>query len=452
MINLRKTFGLFRYLGSTASKQPQSATVRDCGKLIITLLVLLAICFFALPAQAQYGGGTGGPSDPYQIYTAEQMNAIGANANDWDKHFKLMADIDLGSFTGADFNIIGSYVSWDSPDNKPFSGVFDGSGHTISNFSYTSAADANNVGLFAYVSGENVRIKDLGLIDPNVGAGAGDYVAALVGSLGGGIINNCYAKGTGVSATGWGVGGLVGANWGTITNCYSTGSVSGTADVGGLVGHNFNTINDCYSTADVSGVYTAGGLVGTNYSTISNSYATGDVQADQYVGGLVGWNDLGSLISCYSSGSVTGTSEVGGLVGSNNAGTVSASLWDTDTSGQSTSAAGTGKTTAEMQTKSTFTDIGWDFVAESINGTEDIWSICEGTNYPRLLWQIPAGDFVCPDGITETDFSFFLAHWLDSNCDLGNDYCEGTDLNKSGAVDNDDLEIFLKNWQAGGDN
>jgi len=172
-------------------------------------------------------------------------------------------------------------------------------------------------------------------------------------------------------------------------------------------------------------VYSAGGLVGTNYSIISSSYAAGDVYADQYVGGLVGSND---------------------------AGTVSASLWDTDTSGQSTSAAGTGKTTAEMQTKSTFTDIGWDFVDESINGTEDIWSICEGTNYPRLLRQILAGDFVCPDGITEADFSFFLAHWLNSNCDLGNDYCEGTDLNKSGAVDNDDLEIFLANWQADGDN
>ena len=389
------------------------------------LLVLLAICFFALPAQAQYGGGTGGPSDPYLIDTAEQMNAIGANANDWDKHFKLMADIDLSSFTGADFNIIGSYVSWDSPDNKPFSGVFDGSGHTISNFSYTSAVDVNDVGLFAYVSGENARIKDLGLIDPNVDAGAGDYVAALVGSLSGGIINNCYAKGAGVSATGWGVGGLVGTNWGTITNCYSTGSVSGTADVGGLVGQNFNTITDCYSTASVSGAYSAGGLVGANYSIISSSYAAGDVYADQYVGGLVGSDD---------------------------AGTVSASLWDTDTSGQSTSAGGTGKTTAEMQTKSTFTDIGWDFVDESINGTEDIWSICEGTNYPRLLRQIPAGDFVCPDGITEADFSFFLAHWLNSNCDLGNDYCEGTDLNKSGAVDNDDLEIFLANWQADGDN
>ena len=418
MVHLSRTFRLFGHLCSTAGKQPQSVTgkhpfchsesfallkdklreeslisssqtlrfaqglSRACrgsdsfeivSKLTIPLLVLLAICFFALPAQAEYGGGTGEPNDPYLINTAEQMNAIGAEPNDWDKDFKLMADIDLSSFTGTAFNIIGYYISYD--DKKPFTGVFDGSGHTISNFSYTST-DRDYIGLFGFVDG--AEIKDLGLINPNIEAGEGWAVSSLVGSLDEGTITGCYAEGGSVSGN-WQVGGLVGINGGTITNCYATGSVTGT---------------------------------GTEW----------------WYGG------------------------VGGLVGSNEAGTVSASLWDTNASGQSTSAGGTGKTTAEMQTESTFTDIGWDFVAESINGTEDIWSICEGTNYPRLLWQIPAGDFVCPDGITEADFSFFLAHWLDSNCDLANDYCEGTDLNKSGAVDNDDLEIFLENWQAGGDN
>jgi hypothetical protein len=101
-----------------------------------------------------------------------------------------------------------------------------------------------------------------------------------------------------------------------------------------------------------------------------------------------------------------------------------------------------------MQTLSTFTNAGWDFVGETDNGTEDIWSICEGTNYPRFLWQIPAGDFVCPDGITIDDFSFFLEHWRDNNCDLSNNYCQGTDLNQSGTVDEDDLEIFFESWLA----
>lgn len=55
----------------------------------------------------KYGGGTGDSNDPYLIYTPEQMNAIGAEQDDWDKHFKLIEDIDLSGFTGADFNIIG---------------------------------------------------------------------------------------------------------------------------------------------------------------------------------------------------------------------------------------------------------------------------------------------------------------------------------------------------------
>ena len=58
-------------------------------------LFLVMLYFSGLPAEAQYGGGK--PNDPYLIYTAEQMNAIGTGANDWDKHFKLMADIELSA-------------------------------------------------------------------------------------------------------------------------------------------------------------------------------------------------------------------------------------------------------------------------------------------------------------------------------------------------------------------
>ena len=47
-----------------------------------------------------------------------------------------------------------------------------------------------------------------------------------------------------------------------------------------------------------------------------------------------------------------------------------------------------GKTTAEMQTATTFLDADWDFVDETENGTEDIWWIDEGLDYPRLWWEI----------------------------------------------------------------
>ena len=108
------------------------------------------------------------------------------------------------------------------------------------------------------------------------------------------------------------------------------------------------------------------------------------------IGGLVGAND-GAVIRCYSTGSVQGTDNVGGLVGYNNDaihGTVTACFWDTQTSGQATSAGGTGKTTAEMQTAKTFLGAGWDFVGETKNGTEDIWWIDEGKDYPRLWWEL----------------------------------------------------------------
>ena len=72
-----------------------------------TILLLIAVCLVSLPAEAQYGGGSGTAGDPYLIYTAEQMNAIGTNPEDSDRHFKLMADIDLSGYIGTDFNIIG---------------------------------------------------------------------------------------------------------------------------------------------------------------------------------------------------------------------------------------------------------------------------------------------------------------------------------------------------------
>jgi hypothetical protein len=382
-------------------------------------------------AQRKYGGGTGEPNDPYLIYTAEQMNAIEAEPNDWDKHFKLMADIDLSGFTGTDFNIIGYFRGAFWPE--AFTGVFDGNGKKIYNFSYTST-DRDIIGLFRYVDGENAQIKDLGLIDPNV-AGTED-VGSLVGDFWSGTITGCYVNGGSVSGGGY-VGGLAGASSGTITNCTSSASVSGNDYVGGLVGGNNGTITNCYANATVTGGDNVGGLVGVNV----NGYIIPSL------GGLTPFS-YGTITNCYSLGHVTGGWRVGGLVGENR-GEVTDSFWDTKTSGQVTSDGGTGKTTAEMQMASTFTDAGWDFVGESVNGTEDIWSICEGTNYPRLAWQIPAGDFICPDGITIEDFVFFAEYWRDDNCDISNDYCQGTDLDFSGTVDADDLEILLENWLAG---
>jgi hypothetical protein len=107
----------------------------------------------------------------------------------------------------------------------------------------------------------------------------------------------------------------------------------------------------------------------------------------------------GSLTSCYATGLVTGTSRVGGLIGTNFSHHSSTNcFWDIQTSGTSdgvgyilpgpNSIAGvTGKTTTEMKTLATFTSAGWDFVGETANGTENIWTICQGVHYPTFTWE-----------------------------------------------------------------
>ncbi|MBN2128122.1 MAG: hypothetical protein JW741_01445, partial [Sedimentisphaerales bacterium] len=99
----------------------------------------------------------------------------------------------------------------------------------------------------------------------------------------------------------------------------------------------------------------------------------------------------GQIRRCYAAGPVAGQDETGGLTGLTQEGCIiDASFWDVETSGQSTSSGGTGKTTAQMKTAYTFTNAGWDFADETANGTDDIWSIDEGRDYPQLSSQ-PSG-------------------------------------------------------------
>lgn len=327
------------------------------------LLLAMVVLWIGSATDAKYSGGTGDPSDPYQIATPEDLNDIGNHLEDFDKHFILVNDVNLSQYTGTQFNIIGT-----------FTGVFDGNDHKIWNFTWDSAW-RDCIGLFGYV-GPAGQIKNLCLEDVNVYSMGGTGISGLVGQNGG-TITNCYSAGS-VSGLGWDIGGLVGGNWGTITDCYTSANVSGAARVGGLVGDNDGTISDCYSSASVSG--------------------------SSRVGGLVGWNHHGTITNCYSSGSVTGTDNVGGLVGRHEVGGVWDSFWDTETSDYNTSAGGTGKTTAEMKTMSTFTDAGWDFV--------EIWGIGENQTYPYLRFA-PAGDLNYDKKVNLADLAILASHWLE---------------------------------------
>ncbi|MBN2593697.1 MAG: right-handed parallel beta-helix repeat-containing protein [Sedimentisphaerales bacterium] len=409
--------------------------------------------------------GEGLKENPYLIYTGEELNYVGLFPCDWDKHYKLMADIDLSDFDGRDcrpvFNIIGSGKK--SRAGVPFTGIFDGDGHTIANFTYILEVDAEsilkenvenvglfrknieNIGLFGCIADANAQIKNVGMIGPIIDVATEWNVGCLAGCLREGCITDCYVEGGSVKGEN-NVGGLVGYNdrgsirtchstnmdieadglaggligtnyYGSITKSYSIGNITARVScAGGLVGYNEGgNVSTCHSNSVVNGEEHVGGLVGLSaWSSINLSYSTSIVTGNHCVGGLVGYNDRGSITTCYSSNMVTGNEDVGGLVGDEYRGSITSSystgmvtgnyfvgglvgseyksssitnFWDIETSGQTTSASGTGKTTAEMQMASTFLEAGWDFVGETDNGTEDIWRINEGQDYPRLWWE-----------------------------------------------------------------
>jgi filamentous hemagglutinin family protein len=251
-----------------------------------------------------------------------------------------------GAVTGSRMvgGLVGVNVSGASITQSYATGAVTGSGNYVG-------------GLVGYNDGTITQAYATGAVEGN------DFVGGLVGRNDSGTITQAYATGT-VSGSNQ-VGGLVGEiTGGAITQSYATGVVTGSSDyVGGLVGYNRGSITQSYATGAVTGRDYVGGLVGTNsLGSNTQSYATGAVTGRDYVGGLVGMNSDGSITRSYATGAVTGSDIfVGGLVGRNvGAGSIMQSYWDTDTTGQTTSAGGgTGLTTAEARSQASYS--GWDF-------------------------------------------------------------------------------------------
>jgi len=351
------------------------------------------------------GGGT--EANPYLIQSRTDFDEFANPANStiyWASgvYTKLMCDPNLSGTTYTQAVIAPDTNTSSGFQGTQFTGVFDGNSHTISNLTIT-ASTQDYIGLFGYV-GSSGQISNLGV--KNVNITGREYVGGLVGYSNSGTLIACYATGS-VSGTDT-VGGLVGLYaYGTLTSCYATGLVSGGYRVGGLVGYRSSgEITSCYATGSVSGTdWYVGGLVGANSGTLTSCYATGSVSGtNDYVGGLAGYNNSGTLIACYATGSVTGTGTyIGGLVGRNISGTSTSCFWDKETSGQPTSDGGTGKTTAEMKTLSTFTGAGWDFAS--------VWAMPLG-QYPVLFLR-QMGDLNSDARVDMQDFAILAANWLE---------------------------------------
>lgn len=409
------------------------------------------------PAEApQAGDGT--MENPFQISSLENLVWLSRSPVHWDKHFIQTADINLLPFHtegwnwSYDFSPIGN-------QKQSFSGKYNGQGFTIDNLMIEREI-WSNIGLFGYV--QSADIRNLNLTNAHVGGkkSTGILVGQAVGET---AIYNCHVSGEviglwkeigGVVGTSYSyvwecsslanvngltsVGGLVGQTIGMayIFGSFSTGTVEGFGNVGGLVGANQQSqIVQCHSSGSVIGESVIGGLVGLNASNslVSNCYANGSVTTTDYGGGLIGrCLSSGNVINSYSVGLVSGTSSLGGMIGVSNTSTIANSFWDTETSGQSISGGGTGKTTAQMKDVATFTNLTtegltepWDLVYNPNDdvANENIWNIKEGYNngYPFFNWQcsIPTLDWqpeteeACVGGVATFSFSVASATEVD---------------------------------------
>ena len=221
----------------------------------------------------------------------------------------------LNCTLAADITLTEPWTPVGTDDQNPYTGTFDGKGHTIRGLKVTGSNEY--AGLFGYID-DSGTVKNVKLVNVQI---ASDYQYAYVG-------------------------GVAGNNDGAIENCSVSGSVSGNSNsngtsncVGGVVGQQYGgTITECTSSAIVEGTNDVGGVVGqtNNGATLTACYATGNVTAERdprnntYAGGVVGFNGGGTLTACYATGNVTGTGTgtgsiyVGGVTGSNDSGTLTA--------------------------------------------------------------------------------------------------------------------------------
>ena len=245
-------------------------------------------------------------SDASTIYitTAQQLKQLADEVNAGDsksgKTVLLMNDIDLSVYPN--WSPIGTLnLNW-SDVSRPFSGVFDGQNHTISNLTCTSVTNGY-AGLFGNFDG---TVQNLILRDAQITV-EGLQAAAVVCENYKGQVLNCAMIGGSVKGKGV-AGGVVCYNRGTVENCYATGDVTSLSGgrvcyAGGVVGYNYTegTVQSCYAAGRVESEKHAGGAVGGNYGTVQNCVALGQsVSAQGHAHRVVGENGGGTLSGNYA--------------------------------------------------------------------------------------------------------------------------------------------------------
>jgi filamentous hemagglutinin family protein len=294
--------------------------------------------------------------------------------------------------------------------------------HAAGNVSVGGAVFGDFVaGGFVGVNNSSGLIQGLGQFTYATGSvtGGANSVAGGFAGQNAGNIKFAYASGTVHVGSSSYAGGFFAGNSGTIFQAFATGTVTddGNTVLGGFGAFNLGSLSQVFATGAVTGGTNTvvGGLVAVNAAlvpsdkfgrpgpvgSIVDSYAIGAASGGtgSIVGGLVGVND-GIIKTSYSAGAVSGGS-VGGLVAQNNpgfqfadlqipsivdehgapvplkpgSGTITNSYWNTETSGQASSAGGTGMTSAQLASG---LPPGFD---------PNVWTILPDPSFPFFPWQ-----------------------------------------------------------------
>ncbi|MCQ2415743.1 MAG: hypothetical protein MJ063_06865 [Lachnospiraceae bacterium] len=266
--------------------------------------------------------GSGTEADPYVISEASQLMWLSVNttkktAGVASAYYVLSADIDL---TGAGWwHPIGFYKNEAGTADKysaPFSGHFDGLGHTISGLNINSAKELVLTGLFGYVNDAeivNLTVESDGILGYSE---LGILAAKAAGET---DIKNVavsgYVQGHSYLSVTPSIGGIVGAMEGSVVieDCEAAGVCFSVPDgsicyVGGIAGTaKDGYIVDCTAIANLSTGLTGcgyiGGIAGQQDGTnIYNSYVNGTIggSGSIAVGGIVGQYKGGEIILAQS--------------------------------------------------------------------------------------------------------------------------------------------------------
>ena len=300
------------------------------------LFILSTFCF------AEWSGDASQPSSSRQVDGKTFWSITSPEELAWFKaqieagNDSINAILENDIFMGKDSASVGSAV-WTAigaPDSIVFKGVFDGNHHAIYGLkSEGSVSNHGMFGLFGIVGGQGV-VKNLDLKNIDMNSGSSNEVypcgGGIVAYLLNGTVDSSFVSGRINANRASFAGGLVGQNArGTISNSTNKVVITHTGEyagyyVGGIVGKNGGTVSNCINYAAMSGsgvksigvIGTVGGIVGYNIGgTVLECVNVGNIHVDMKTemstrnaearaGGIVGFNYKGSVSKCANYGSM----------------------------------------------------------------------------------------------------------------------------------------------------